>query len=80
LIDSHGDFVDAVQKAAELAKIPAAEVGHIPVINIYPHERGYLLPQPFEAAEEIARLFSAEEWRQNLGRPLMMLPFHIRFR
>jgi protease-4 len=80
LIDSHGDFVDAVQKAAELAKIPAAEVGHIPVINIYPHERGYLLPQPFEAAEEIARLFSAEEWRQNLGRPLMMLPFQIRFR
>ena len=79
LIDSHGDFVDAVQKAAELAKIPAAEVRHIPVINLYPHERSYLLPQPFEAAEEIARLFSAEQWRQNLGRPLMMLPFQIRF-
>jgi protease-4 len=79
LIDSYGDFRDAVQKAAELAHLPTGPEHEIPVITLHSPDRQYRLPQPFEAAEEIARLFSAEQWQEMLGRPLMMLPYRIRF-
>jgi protease-4 len=79
LIDSFGDFQDAVQKAAELAKLPTSPDDYILVHNLHHHERPYMLPQPFEAAEEIASLFSAEYWREMIGRPLMMLPYRIKF-
>jgi protease-4 len=79
LLDSFGDFEDAVQKAAELAKLPTGPEVNIEVYNFYHPERQYLLPQPFEAAEEIARLFSAEQWQPMLSRPLMMLPYRTKF-
>lgn len=80
LIDSYGDFQDAIEKAAELAGVPAGPDRLIQVVNLHAQDRHYRLPQPFEAAEEIARLLTAEQWRALIGRPLMMLPYHIRFR
>lgn len=79
LVDTFGDFQDAVQKTAELAELPTGPEDEIQVYNLHHPERDYQLPQPYEAASEIIRLFSADEWRQMLGRPLMMLPYRIKF-
>jgi protease-4 len=79
LIDSYGDFRDAIEKAAELANIPTSPGHDIQVVTLHPQDRHYRLPQPFEAAEEIARLLSAEQWQQLIGRPLLMLPYRIKF-
>ncbi|MCI0397925.1 MAG: signal peptide peptidase SppA [Chloroflexi bacterium] len=80
LVDSHGDFVDAVRQVAGLAGLPTDDAHTIPLINLHPHDRGdYLLPQPFEAAEEVLRLLSADHLRQWLNRPLWLMPFQIKF-
>ncbi|MCP4362917.1 MAG: signal peptide peptidase SppA [Chloroflexi bacterium] len=79
LVDSHGDFLAAVQKAAELADLPLDEDHRVPVMNLYPKESSHILPKPFEAAEEVARLLSGERVKVWSGRPLFLLPFHIRF-
>jgi protease IV len=79
LVDSHGDFVDAVRQAAELARLPTDDAHHIPVANLYPKERDYLLPKPFEAGEEIGRFLSGEWLHGLLERPLLLMPFTIKF-
>ncbi len=80
LIDSYGDFEDAIQKAAELADLPTGPGQEISVYTLHSPERRYRLPKPFEAAEEIVRLISAEQWQELIGRPLMMLPYRIKFK
>jgi protease-4 len=80
LIDSYGDFRDAIQKAAELAELPTGPDQEIEAYTLHSPERSYRLPQPMEMAEEIARLFSSEQIREMIGRPLMMLPFKIKIR
>jgi protease-4 len=78
LVDSHGDFIDAVQRAAELAGLPTDDDHEITVSNLYPKERGYLLPKPFEAGEEIGRLLSGD-WLQGMfERPMLLMPFTIK--
>jgi protease-4 len=79
LIDCYGDFQDAVEKAADLAGMPKGPEQAIPVVTLHSPDRQYRLPQPFDAAEEIVRLFSAEQWRELVGRPLLMLPYRIKF-
>ncbi len=84
LVDSHGDFVDAIHKAAELADLPAGDDYHIPVVNLYPEEGEYLTPRPDEAAREavqaIADLFLGERLRASSGQPLLLMPFEARIR
>ncbi len=83
LVDSHGDFVDAVCQAAELAGLPTGDDYRIPVVNLYPKGHGHLPPEPFEPAElpaEIGRLLSGEWLEALAGRPLMMMPFEIKFK
>lgn len=80
LVDSQGDFVDAIRKAAELAKFPAGEDILPRVVNLYPDGRGYQLPKPFEPAEEIVRLISLEQLRQYTNRPLLLMPLVFRIR
>lgn len=80
LVDSHGDFEDAVRKAAELAGLPTDDKHLIPVVNLYPGENTYLPPQPFEAVEEIGR-FLTGQWLESLnGHPLALLPFTIQLK
>jgi protease-4 len=78
LVDSHGDFVMAVQKAAELANLPAGDGMEVPVVNLYPKNNRHVVPKPYEAAEEVARLVSGEWARQWSGRPLYLMPLHFR--
>lgn len=79
LVDSHGDFVDAVQKAAELAHLPTDAHHYIPVINFYPRPDGYSLPQPFEAAQEWLHGFLGDWLRPLNNQPLWLMPFDVRF-
>ncbi len=78
LVDSHGDFVTAVQKAAELANLTTGDGIEVPVVNLYPKSNRHIVPKPYEAAEEIGRLLSGEWARQWSGRPLYLMPFDIR--
>lgn len=87
LIDAHGDFVDAVRLAAELANLPTEDDHEIPVVNIYPSGQRYLSPKPFDLSEpqtsiaaEIWRLFSGESIAKISGQPLTLMPFKITFR
>lgn len=83
LVDGHGDFVGAVRKVAELAGLPTDDEHVIPVVNLYPKRDSYLPPRPFEANEavtEIGRLLAGERWRELNGRPLLLMPFELRFR
>jgi protease-4 len=79
LIDSLGDFEDAVVKAVELAKLPSGENYHIPVYDVFSRGNQYLLPKALEPAEELIQLLSTERIRELNGRPLLLMPFDIRF-
>jgi protease-4 len=81
LVDSHGDFQDAIHKAAELACLLPADGkdAEISVVNLYPKGTAHLVPNPYEAAEEVGRLLSGK-WAQTWGgRPLYLMPFEVRF-
>lgn len=79
LVDSHGDFMDAIQKAAELAGLPLDNRHRIPVVDIHPKGGGYTPPVSFgaEAAAEINQWLSGDRLRTLRG-PLMLLPYEIR--
>lgn len=79
LVDSHGDFQDAVQKAAELADLSVMSSERISVVNIHPKTTPYRLPKPYEAAEEIVTMLSGERLKEWNGRPLYLMPFTIPF-
>ncbi|HRQ38503.1 MAG TPA: signal peptide peptidase SppA [Chloroflexota bacterium] len=78
LVDSHGDFVTAVQKAAELSNLPTGDSIEVRVVNLYPKSNQHRVPKPYEAAEEIGRVLSGEWARRWSGRPLYLMPFEIR--
>lgn len=81
LVDSHGDFIDAIQKAAEFAGLPADDVATISVFNLYPKSSTYAIPgQQTKALEAFARQLSGDSFRSLLGQPLMMMPFELSFR
>ncbi len=83
LVDSHGDFEDAIRQAAELAKLPIGPNDAIHVLNLYPKGQSYRLPQPFEPSElteTISQLLSGERWRDMSGRPLLLMPFEVKFK
>jgi protease-4 len=78
LVDSHGDFVDAIKKAAELGGLPVDDNYLIPVVNLSAKRNGYILPQPFEEVQEIGRLLSKERFQEMFGRPLWFLPYQFK--
>lgn len=73
LVDSHGDFVDAIHQAAELAGLTINEHQTVPVYNLYGSESQYQLPNPYEPAENLLKLFTAERVQQLQG-PLYLWP------
>ncbi|RMH01939.1 MAG: signal peptide peptidase SppA [Chloroflexi bacterium] len=75
LVDSHGDFVDAVRKAAELAGLPADDDHEVPVVNFYPQTNRYMPPQPFSAKEEIQRWVLGDLLTSWNNQPLLLMPF-----
>lgn len=77
LVDSHGDFIDAIHQAAELAGLPHDDGQRLRVLNLWPQRDGYLPPKPFAAAEEIGRWVFGERLRDLSGQPLFLLPFQV---
>jgi len=82
LVDSHGDFLDAIKKAAELAALPADDIYAIPVSNLFSRSSAYTLPAAgsTELLEELTRLLTGEQLRALSGQPLLVLPYDLRFR
>lgn len=84
LVDSHGDFADAIRKAAELAAFPTSDDYVIPVVNFVARDSSYTLPNsvPTEVATEVVmmlnRLLTGESLRNMNGQPLMLLPYYLR--
>ena len=84
LVDSHGEFVDAIRKAAELAALPTSDDYVIPVTNFVARNSSYTLPNsaPTEVATEVVhmlnRLITGESLRTMSGQPLMLLPYDLR--
>lgn len=81
LVDGHGDFVDAIKKAASLAGLPVDDQHAISVVDIHPRGGSYIPPVSFgaQAAAEINHWLSGERLRALQG-PLMLLPYEIRLR
>ena len=82
LVDSHGDFVDAIKKAAELAALATDDEHAIPVSNFFARSSGYVLPasSPAQVMNEVVGLLAGEEARKLIAQPLMLLPYQLRFR
>jgi protease IV len=79
LVDSHGDFLDAIQKAAELAALSSKEVAEVSVVNVFPKSSTYTLPKPpDETLEEIGRMLAGEQIKALMDRPLLLMPFQLR--
>ena len=80
LVDSHGDLIDAIHKAAELAELPTDDTRQIQVENIELEGKGYQLPKPFtQEAGEILTDFKVEFLEQLQG-DLYLMPFGWRTR
>ncbi len=80
LVDSHGDFVDAVQQTARLANLPDDEAHFIPTRNIYPREEEYLPAPPFaaDALTTLGQTLLSEWWQALNGRALLLMPYTFR--
>ena len=82
LVDSHGDFLEAIKKAAELAALPVDDVYAVNTVDVFPRHSDYTVyPNGAKAAlEEVADLLAGEQLQEISGRPLLLLPYELRFR
>ena len=80
LIDSHGDFIDAVAKAAELANLKVDDYHEVQVLNLHGKNGGYLPPSPLEPLEDLLQLKVYDRLIELQDRTLTIMPFDIRFR
>lgn len=83
LVDSHGDFMDAIARAAELGGLPTDDIQRLGVVNIHPKGAGYVIPKaagPGSILSEAVSWFAGERARELNGRPLLLLPFEVRYR
>ncbi|HET6447166.1 MAG TPA: signal peptide peptidase SppA [candidate division Zixibacteria bacterium] len=78
LIDSQGDFIDALSKAAELANLPMDDDHRIEDINIYSQSHSYLLPRPFEQVDDLMATLDISQTLELYRHPLAMMPLDIR--
>jgi ClpP class serine protease len=80
LVDSHGDFVEAIKKAAELGGLPVDDDHAIAVANLFAKGDGYILPRPYDEVQELGRLLSGERLRELSARPVWLLPYQVTVR
>ncbi|MCP5096028.1 MAG: signal peptide peptidase SppA [Chloroflexi bacterium] len=78
LVDSHGDFVDAIQKAAELADLKLDDEHVVPAINLHTKKDDYVLPKSFAPTEALSKILSGKRVEALLNQPLMLMPFTLR--
>lgn len=78
LVDSHGDFIDAVHKLAELAELPNPTTHDILVVNLFAKSTRYVTPQPFALAETVTNFLAPERLHPFNNKPLYMAPYFIK--
>ena len=79
LVDSHGDFVDAIRQAATLAGLPTDDDHIVSVSNLFPTARDYLLPRPYDAPAALLSWLSGEWLRASFNStPLYLLPYNLK--
>lgn len=78
LVDSHGDFIDAVHKMAELAQLPNPATHDIPVVNLFAKASRYITPQPFDMAEALTDWLAPERLQAFNNKPLFLSPYFIK--
>ena len=78
LVDGHGDFVDAVNKAAELSDLPHGSEHRIAVRNLFLRSEAYLPPQSNDVIQQIVETLTTRELRSLNGRTLALMPFELR--
>jgi protease IV len=76
LVDSHGDFVDAIERAAALAGIRVAGHRVVPVVNLHTGGGAFRLPLPLRPSD-YAGLF--DQFRRVYREPSLITPFHLRW-
>jgi protease-4 len=76
LVDSHGDFEDAIRLAAELGGLDVSEGRKASVVNITTRRSSYVVPKEYTEIGQWLGLRS-QDWRQLLGRPLWLAPFEL---
>jgi protease-4 len=89
LVDSFGDFVDAIHKAAEMGGLETGDTYRIPVHNLHGKHGRYLPPRPIESLKpepdslayllEIGRQLLGSDAPALISKPLLLLPLDIHF-
>lgn len=79
LVDSHGDFVDAIHLAASMAGLPSGEGIAIPTRNIGRRSAGYLPPKAGEPIASLIEVFSTRQIRSLNGQALAISPLDLQF-
>lgn len=80
LVDDHGDLLDAVVVAAQLADLVIDDENEVPVYNFYPSGSTQVLPKPFEEPAALLEILSADQLLQYARKPLFVLPVEIKLR
>ncbi|HSH05391.1 MAG TPA: signal peptide peptidase SppA [Anaerolineae bacterium] len=76
LIDSHGDLLDAINQAAQLANLPQQDNLRIPVVTYQLKDsHPYQLPQA-SPTQDLLQLLNGQRLRHLQGHPLYLLPYH----
>lgn len=87
LVDSHGDFNDAIEQARNLAELPNDPTVNIPVVNYTGRSSRYVIPETVEPTagdinqlvDSLLTLFGDTTMRELSGKPLYMMPSQIKF-
>jgi len=80
LVDSHGDFHDALIRAAELAGLPYDDHHALAVQNLFPPGSDHVLPRPLEEPAELLSFFAPEQFAQVNRKPMYVTPVQITLR
>lgn len=78
LVDGHGDFVDVLQRAAELSGLPFGEGHRLRVKNLAPRSERYVPPKTEEVTQLIGEILSLRHMRALNGDVLALVPFDLR--
>ncbi|MFK7805242.1 MAG: S49 family peptidase [Anaerolineae bacterium] len=80
LVDSHGDFIDALAKARELADLPTDPDILVPVVNVYDQKKAYEFAKPFpNPAESINAVLNLPDYlRKRFSGHQLLMPFEIK--
>lgn len=80
LVDSHGDFLDALAQAREMADLPTDPDVLVPVINIYDDKKLYTFAKPFsEPADMVNSLFHLPDLlKKRFSGAQLLMPFEIK--